>query len=168
MEDKDKIHLITNIFKEEQRKQLVKDCKPLLWTPEELEKVYQANIDYAGKQTPSVMHTLPQFNWVYTGILHTIKRVLNLDLIVMRSWVNWSNGKKMDIRWHSHPDAHYSCVYYMKTFPLFSNGTLFRDQFIKSPQNSLILFEGHLEHTAPSSPLPFSRYTLALDLNRKG
>ena len=91
----------------------------------------------------------------YTGMRFTIQR----------AWVNWTNGEKEQINWHTHPNSDVSLVYYMDIpLPFFSNGTLFRDKFIKVPQNSLLLFPSSMEHTAPPSPLRFDRYTMALSL----
>ena len=62
----------------------------------------------------------------------------------------------------------YSCVYYMKMFPFFSNGTLFKDYgLVKAKENSLLCFPSHLDHSTPSSPLRFKRYSWAMDLNIK-
>ena len=97
-------------------------------------------------------------------MLKRIEQHTGYNYIIERSWINWTNGDKKDIGWHRH-DADLSVVYYIKIpLPLFSNGTLFRDGFVKAPQNSLLIFPSHLEHTAPSSPFRFDRYTLAMDL----
>ena len=59
-------------------------------------------------------------------------------------------------------------VYYMKTTPFLNSGTLFRDEskseFLRAPQNSLILFDPRVEHSPPASFLPFQRYSLVMDL----
>ena len=99
-------------------------------------------------------------------VLNIIFEKTGLILDVSSVWVNLTNGNKDIIAWHNHT-SDYTLVYYMKTFPFFSNGTLFREPigFVKAPQNSLILFPGRLEHTAPSSLFRFSRYTVAINLN---
>ena len=75
--------------------------------------------------------------------------------MILKSWINWTNGKKKDIQWHNHKDSgDLSLVYYMKTFPFFSNGTLFRRWMVKAPQNSILIFPCHIEHTAPTCPFP--------------
>ena len=60
--------------------------------------------------------------------------------------------------------AEWVAVYYIKTQPYFDNGTEFEHGVIKTPQNSLLLFPASLNHTAPTSPFRFDRYTMALDL----
>ena len=44
------------------------------------------------------------------------------------------------------------------------SGTQFRGEFVKAPQNSLIVFPSHLYHAAPRGMLFLERYSLALDL----
>ena len=98
-------------------------------------------------------------------MLELVYKRTGLVLEVSKSWVNWTNGSKKDIAWHIHP-SQYSLVYYMKTpLPFFNNGTLFRKGLFKAPQNSIIVFPGSMEHTAPSSPFRFNRYSLAMELN---
>ena len=76
-----------------------------------------------------------------------------------------------------------SISYYIKMFPMFSNGTVFmkgfskqmpndgsvlsknmKTEFIKTYQNSFIMFPRDIPHTNPKSPLRFSRYVMALDV----
>ena len=53
-------------------------------------------------------------------------------------------------------------------FQFFSNGTLFKDYgLVKAKENSLLCFPSHLDHSTPSSPLRFKRYSWAMDLNIK-
>ena len=52
----------------------------------------------------------------------------------------------------------------MKTIPFVDSGTLFKDGFMRAPQNSLLLFPANLYHRPPTSPFRFKRYSMALDL----
>lgn len=151
------MYIIKNVFTDGQRHKLIKDCQPLL---------LEWGKKFPGRQTRSKLHLHPDFISPIQEMVRIIFQETGLNFVISKSWINWTNGKKKDISWHYH-SADYSLVYYIKTFPFFSNGTLFKNKFIKAPQNSLLFFPAHLEHTAPSSPLPFDRYTLAMDLNIK-
>ena len=153
-------HLIKNVLTKDQRKYMIKESIPLL-------KSFKVQGDrrYPGKQTRETLYLNPKFKPFINRMLELIYKRTGLVLEVSKSWVNWTNGNKKDIAWHSH-SCDYALVYYMRTpLPFFSNGTLFREGLIKAPQNSLILFPSHLEHTAPTSPFRFDRYTMAMDLN---
>tara|TARA_R100001594_G_C3847205_1_gene217483 strand:- start:7 stop:459 length:453 start_codon:yes stop_codon:yes gene_type:complete len=145
--------LIKNIFDSKDRKEFIKRGISYLkdWG------------DRPGKQTTSDMHLKYELKGYYDHILGLIRERIPSNLIIDAAWINWTNGKKKDMGWHNHPTS-YSAVYYMKTLPFFSNGTLFEDGFIKTPQNSLLIFPSHLKHSAPSSLIPFGRYTTAVDL----
>ena len=162
------IYLLENIFPDNVRKELIKESIPLLLSRKEMAKkgsIYESNKrkNFPGSQTLSNLHTLPQFKEVIDSLTYLISKTVKMDdLVVDRVWVSKTNGRKSDMKWHRHART-WTIVYYMKTFLLFSNGTLFRDGLYKAPQNSLIIFPSHLEHTAPPSPLPFDRYTLAGD-----
>ena len=102
-------------------------------------------------------------------ILDKILKETNLDLKIYRSWVKWSNGKENQMNWHSHYPSQpvwAVAVYYIKTLPFFSSGTLFEDGFVRAPQNSMIIFPAHLLHTTPKYPFPFvDRYVMSIDLS---
>ena len=151
------MHLIENVFTNQQRKKLIKDCQPLL---------ENLGDQYPGRQTHATLHLHPDFTFPINDILKIVLKETGLDLVVAdKVWINWTNGSKKDIGWHCHP-CDYALVYYMKTpLPFFSNGTLFRNGLFKAPQNSMIIFPAEVEHTAPTSPFRFDRYTMALDLN---
>ena len=152
------IHLIKNVFTNKQRRKLIKDCQPLL---------LERGPEFPGRQTHSTLYLHPDFISPINDILRIANKETGLNLEIKAAWANWTNGKKKDIAWHSHNRHDYALVYYMKTFPFFSNGTLFREPigFIKAPQNSMLVLPGHLDHTAPTSPFRFNRYTVAIDLN---
>ena len=154
------MHMIKNVFTDQQRQKLIKDCQPLLV---QFGGDYEA---FPGKQTYPTLHLHPDFISPIKDMIRIIVKETGLDLVLANKvWINWTNGSKKDIRWHTHP-CDYTVVYYMKTpFPFFSNGTLFEDRFVRAPQNSMIIFPAHLIHTAPSSPFRFDRYTMAINLN---
>jgi hypothetical protein len=145
----DEIRLINNIISDEERERLIEVSKPLL------------------------VHN-PEFDYLHKEMLKCIKKESGMDLEIVKSWVNWTNGRKKDVNWHLH-HCTYACVYYMKTNPFLTSGTLFdlvinkkkRKKFVKASQNSLMLFPGHVLHTAPSSFLRRDRYTLACNLEFK-
>ncbi len=151
------MHLIENVFTNQQRKKLIKDCQPLL---------VEFGDRYPGRQTHATLHLHPDFISPIKDMIRIIVQETGLDLVVAdKAWINWTNGNKKDITWHTHP-CDYALVYYMKTpLPFFSNGTLFRNGLFKAPQNSMIIFPAKVEHTAPTSPFRFDRYTLAVNLN---
>ena len=160
------IYRIDNVFDNEKRKDILERSKKYL-------RDHQAFVDSGemhpdlylpGKQTsPNLHKKIPFAN----DILKVIKNNLDLDFAVISSWVNWTNGNKKDLNWHNH-SCDYACVYYLKIpFPFFSNGTIIEDKFYKAFQNSLLLFPGRMNHTAPSSPFRFDRYTLAMNLMKR-
>ena len=168
------IHLFSNILSEKERKRLIEVTKPLLLEGSKLAEIYGHCVGYPGKQTNSNIHLNPEFENIHSEILRLSRKYLLKNFEVERSWVNWTNGKKKDINWHTHHTP-YAAVYYMKHLPIFTNGTLFkmqvndkvRTKFFKAPQNSAIVFPAQLLHTAPSSPLRVDRYTLAINLGFK-
>ena len=158
--------IIKDIFNKEQRLKIIKDVQPLLVDGRKIDIYYQLGGRTPGRQTHATLHLHPTFQPILYYIKNVVNKRTKLDLEVDRAWINWTNGKNKDRCWHIH-NCDYSLVYYIKTFPFFQNGTLFEDGFITAPQNSLLIFPSHLKHTAPSSPLPIGRYTLAMDLVKK-
>tara|TARA_B100000029_G_scaffold62310_1_gene55884 strand:- start:333 stop:824 length:492 start_codon:yes stop_codon:yes gene_type:complete len=160
------MHSIKNLLPEERRKKLIEDLKPLLVSSLEMGFFYGGK--FAGKQTHATLYELPVFRSLMDEILEVIKEKTQLDLVVDKAWANWTNGDSNDIGWHSHTDVDYASVYYIKT-SFLNNGTMFKDGFVKAPQNSLLVFPSHLEHTAPTyrrnNPFRFDRYTMSMDLN---
>ena len=156
--------VIKNVFTEDQRKKFVKEAKPLIQDGETLNMFY-GRFKTPAKPSHLTVHLIPEFRFYHTHILDLIKKEMGLDLKCIRSWINLTNGYKKDILWHAHNEYDYSMVYYMQTFPFFSNGTKFKDhKLVKAPQNSMLVFDSKLVHTAPSSPLRFDRYTFVMDL----
>ena len=157
---------IKNVLTNKKRKQLIEDCQPLLYDSDQLRRIYNPTLFYAGKQTLSNLQFKPQFQPIITYFVDIICKESGLDLELQegKCWINSTDGKKENINWHVHT-SDYAVVYYIKTLPFFNNGTLFRNGFIKAPQNSLLIFPAHLEHSAPTCPFQFERYTLSFNLN---
>ena len=103
------------------------------------------------------------------NIIDKIRKETKLNLRIHRSWVKWSNGKSDQTNWHHHytkRDTSFVAVYYLKTLPFFSNGTLFEDGFVRAPQNSMIIYSSTALHATPKYPFPFiDRYVMSIDLN---
>ncbi len=159
--------IIKNVLTNEERKTLLKDVQPLLVDGTTLAAFYQySDRSYPGKQTYDTLHLHPHYIPTLNYMVELISKEVGKNFVLNKAWVNLTNGKSKDLAWHHHRmDCEYAAVYYMKIFPLFSNGTLFRDGLVKAPQNSILVFPADLDHTAPSSPLRFDRYTMALNLN---
>lgn len=155
-------HIVKNVLTNKERKKLIADCKPHLIDGKELEKKYGKT--FPAKQTLETIYHIPCFREPINKILVTIANTLRQGIVLQRVWINCTTGKDEDSVWHNHLPMKWSCVYYMKTIPFVDSGTLFKDGFVRAPQNSLLIFPSHLEHTAPSSPLRFKRYSMALDL----
>ena len=166
------VKVIKNVLTNDERKKLLKDIQPLLVDGTKLAMAtLGANyyehplLRFPGKQTYDTLHLHPKCIPILNYMVELVNKEMGKNLMLIKAWANWTNGKKKDMGWHDHRnDGEYAAVYYMKTFPLFSNGTLFRDGLVKAPQNSMLVFPAELEHTAPSSPLRFGRYTLAMNL----
>ena len=163
------MYKIYNVLSNRERKKIIKDVKPLLMDSEQLQRNYNHSYDYPGKQTDSQLHLRPQFSSAIKKILDKVIKETGIDLLVYQSWVKWSNGREDQMNWHSHyplQPVSFASVYYLKTLPFFSNGTLFEDGFVQVPQNSMIIFPAHLLHTTPKYPFPFiDRYVMSIDLN---
>ena len=80
-----------------------------------------------------------------------------------------TQGKEDQYLMHNHP-VDYVGVYYMNSHPSFINGTEFEEYgFVEVPENSMVLFPGHLMHTPPRFKCSeyFERYTMSLNWNFK-
>ena len=161
--------IIKNVLTNKQRKKLLEDCKPLLQTSDQLKALYNSSpeVEYAGKQTTSMLHENSIFLKPITSMMKRVHKETGSNFTIRKSWINWTDGRKSQEGWHTHSprDGDFVMVYYIKTpLPFFSNGTLFREKFVRVPQNSLLIFPNHLEHTAPTSPFRLDRYTMGMDL----
>ena len=157
------VKVIKNVLTNDERKKLLEDVQPLLVDGTSVYLGDPGN-RYPGKQTHETLHLHPDFIPTLNDMVELVSKEMGKRFEVEKAWINWTNGKRKDIAWHTH-ECDYAAVYYMKTFPFFSNGTLFKDGLIKTPQNSILIFPADMKHTAPSSPLRFERYTLAMNLN---
>ena len=156
------VHLIENILTNKERKKLIKDVQPLLLSGKEMQKL-SPGLEYKpGKRTFANIQFHPDFRVVQQCIVDKINEYTGLNVGVHKSWIFLTKGK--DKFWHTHPAADWAAVYYIRTLPFFNNGTLFRSGLVKAPQNSVIIFPSHLEHTAPTFPFRFNRYTWGMDL----
>ena len=175
------IHVFNNIFSKEEREKLIFDVQPLLQDGKYIsakefggDGVYQEGFEWF-KITNPTLHLHSSFTSAHDRIIEVVKDELGLDLRVVRSWINLSDGRNIKRVWHNHhresygfDNSEYSMVYYIKTFPFFSNGTLFKNEgFVKAKQNSLIIFPSHLDHSTPGSIFRFKRYTMPFDLSNK-
>ena len=162
------MYKIYNVLSNQERKKIIKDIQPFLMDSEQLGKYYNTSHSFPGKQTTSRLHQQPPFVSVIKKIEDIIKKEINLDLEVSKSWVKYSNSDT-PLNWHRHyplDNVSFASVYYLKTLPFFNNGTLFEDGFVRSPQNSMIIFPAQLLHTTPKSLFPFiDRYVMSLNLN---
>tara|TARA_B100000287_G_C20359879_1_gene673336 strand:+ start:255 stop:743 length:489 start_codon:yes stop_codon:yes gene_type:complete len=159
------VYILENIFPKDQRLDLIKKSEPLLVEGDDINRRYVGR-DYPGRQTDSRIHEFSYFNFAANRLLNLIKEKTGLDLVIDKSWVNWTNGKKSDIAWHTHR-CDYAGVYYMKTTRFFSDGTLFKDRFVRVPLNGALIFPANILHTAPSCPFRIGRYTWAFNLNKR-
>ena len=160
------MHLIENVLTNDKRKKLLEDVQPLLVDGITM-SAYSGDLNqiFPGKQTHDTLHLHPDFISTINYMVELVNKEMGKNLMLIKAWANWTNGSKKDINWHCHP-CDYALVYYMKTpLPFFSNGTLFRNGLFKAPQNSMIIFPAEVEHTAPTSPFRFDRYTIAMDLD---
>ena len=155
------IYRIDNILDNKFRKSVLERSKKYLKSQEE----FDVDVVLPGKQTPPDLHMKLDYG---PPLLIAIRKATGINFTIGKSWVNWTNGDKKDVCWHTHPDADYSAVWYLKTpLPFFNNGTLFKGGLFKSPQNSVLIFPADIIHTAPPSPLRLDRYTLGMNLMRR-
>tara|TARA_B100000287_G_scaffold367192_1_gene362806 strand:- start:790 stop:1293 length:504 start_codon:yes stop_codon:yes gene_type:complete len=159
------VHHLFNVFSEQERKKILTDAKKYLTTIDDYPDQF-----YPGRQSKNLMPR-PELQWVHDRLIKAAYRVVG-RVKINRFWINETTGNKKDLSWHNHIDnqgTDYGSVYYLKSIP-FYDGTLFEDQFVKAPQNSLLIFPAHLKHTAPSlpryNPLRLKRYTMSADFKK--
>tara|TARA_B100000287_G_scaffold49320_1_gene43689 strand:- start:293 stop:781 length:489 start_codon:yes stop_codon:yes gene_type:complete len=156
--------IIKNILSNEERKKVIKDVQPYFLDWQEV-----IGYDLPGRQTASNLHKKPEFVFPIKKIVERVEKEMGLYLKVSKSWVKWSNGRENQMNWHNHIEENttYTSVYYLKTLPFFSSGTLFEDGFVRLPQNSMIIFPPDLPHTTPKHPFPFiDRYVMVINLSK--
>ena len=112
------------------------------------------------------MYTYPQLKFYHNRIIKLVKEKIGLNVVMAGSWLNLTDGRRKELRWHNHRGIDYAAVYYLKTIPFLNSGTLIKDYgFVRAPQNSLLIFPGNIDHSTPGFPFRFKRYTYAFDLN---
>lgn len=171
-------NIIHNIFTEEQRNKIIDDVQPFLGDGSTVSSFYSKDgneCEYPEgfewfNLTHATLHLLSEFEWAHKILLSRINEELDSNLYTHKSWINESNGRNRTRKWHNHDEgpSDYSAVYYLKTNRFFDSGTLFKEYgFVKVPQNSVLVFPPHLDHTTPSSLFRFKRYSWVLDLISK-
>ena len=157
-----KLHIIENVFMEEERKDFLEKSKPFL---ADSRKFINTEGFYWFKLTSPSMNLVPSLRVYHEHLLKLIKKEIGLNLAIMGAWMNLTDGRRKEIKWHTHP-VDYAGVYYMKTTPFFNSGTVIKEYgLVRSPQNSLLIFPGNLYHSTPGFPFRFKRYTYAFNLN---
>ena len=156
---------IDNIFSTEERKLMIKECQPLLLTGAQLNEYYGPTEYPPSEQTPPTLHEYPSLVTLIRKMLLRIQTETGMTFMTNKAWVNRNRGRKNEMCWHTHEEeAEYVCVYYLKT-SLINSGTLFRKKFVRSPQNSLIIFPADIEHTVPTYPFNWiKRYSFSMNL----
>ncbi len=161
------IYIIENVFTEEERRKILEDSQRFFVDGDvmSIERFGEPG-RYPGKQTYPTIHLLSSFNWVHKRVIERVNNEIKLNLKIVRSWFNWSDGRKEYLNWHEHKETgDYAAVYYLKTIPFFNSGTLFKEYgFVRAPQNSIMIFPSHFIHSAPISFLRYDRYSMAFDL----
>tara|TARA_B100000131_G_scaffold315773_1_gene354766 strand:+ start:1651 stop:2160 length:510 start_codon:yes stop_codon:yes gene_type:complete len=158
---------IPQVLSEDRRERFVKECQPLLLDSEQLSAIANRKFDprgikvFAGRQTAPNLHKLPIFKDIFDIIAPKISQSVKEELLLVKSWVNWTDGDKKHELWHIHPSK-FSAVYYMTPF---NCGTQFKSGLVRAQMNSLIIFPSHLLHTAPISRTKdrYDRYALSMD-----
>ena len=180
-----KIYKIYNVFSNKERKKIIKDCQPLLLTGSQLADYYNETKPYPGRQSHPTVHLNSNFKWVYDIFLKKIKEELKFNFSVHKSWFKYTVGGANDISWHNHTydNVSFTSVYYIKTNRFLSGGTMFTDsfnitsenkhkkrkhEFVRSPQNSLLIFPSNLVHSTPNVLFRNDRYVLSTDFHLRG
>ena len=158
-----KLHIIENVFMEEERKDFLEKSKPFL---ADSRKFINTEGFYWFKLTSPSMNLVPSLRVYHEHLLKLIKKEIGLNLAIMGSWMNLTDGRRKEIKWHNHAGFDYTGVYYLKTVPFLNSGTLIKDYgFVRSPQNSLLILPANIDHSSPAFPFRFKRYTYAFNLN---
>ena len=176
------VHIIHNIFKDDERRKLIELSKHHLKDKKELDQLSGRDFTDTGTQTLPNLHEFPEFHNSFSKIIQIINKGFQSNLGIQNAWVNCQHRRRK-IVWHSHegkptrlsPETKYtpiySAVYYMRATPYINAGILFQQvktykpYFIRCKQNSLLIFPSHIQHSIPRglTGVP-KRYTLAIDL----
>tara|TARA_B100001250_G_scaffold253826_1_gene218358 strand:+ start:1178 stop:1648 length:471 start_codon:yes stop_codon:yes gene_type:complete len=154
----DKKFILTDILPKEQREKLIEDCKPYL---------KKIDDDHPAYQSDAPIRNYPPFFNIHSIVDNLASKFLQIDLIPEKSWFIMTQGNDNQYLMHNHP-VDYVAVYYMNSHSSFVNGTEFEiDGFIEAPENSMLLFPGHLNHTPPKFEANFERYSMSFNWNFK-
>ena len=161
------VNIIQNIFSKDERKDLLEKSKPLLRDSRYYSTDGQTAEGFEWfRLTGASMYTYPYLKFYHDRITKLIREKIGLNLAIMGSWMNLTDGRRKEIKWHNHAGFDYTGVYYLKTVPFLNSGTLIKDYgFVRSPQNSLLILPANIDHTSPAFPFRFKRYTYAFNLN---
>ena len=158
----DKKFIVHDCLLPDHRKQLIEDCKPFLRRLSEKHPAYQSD---------APLRKYTKFDSVHKTFDYIAQHCLQTELIPYEhsSWFIMTQGKEDQYLMHNHP-VDYVGVYYMNSHPSFTNGTEFEEYgLVEVPENSMVLFPGHLMHTPPLFKCSeyFERYTMSLNWNFK-
>jgi|TARA_R100000455_G_C6173159_1_gene53825 hypothetical protein len=142
-----------NILLEKERLEILKFVKT---------KVKDLGPNFPGLQSSPNLHQHKELKILINKIKNITKGYL-----IEKCWANFSNGDY--ICWHNHSYCDKSIVYYLKN--KLNIGTMFKKeghnvQVSKGLQNSLLIFDSNLTHSAPCH-LSEERYSIAFDLIKK-
>ena len=154
--------ILTNFLPDEKRKKLIEDCKPFL-----RQLAPNGKKNYPSYQSDDDLRLWPQFHEIHFMGDILAQEYLQKKLIPEKSWFIMTQGKEDQYSKHNHP-VDYVGVYYMNSHPSFTNGTEFEEYgFVEAPENSMLLFPGHLYHSPPRFEKDcseyFERYTMSLN-----
>ena len=154
--------ILTNFLPDEKRKKLIEDCKPFL------KKLgNRGEKEFPSYQSDDDLRLYSQFHEMHFKADIFTQEYLQKKLIPEKSWFIMTQGKEDQYAMHNHP-VDYVGVYYMNSHPSFKNGTEFEEYgFVEAPENSMLLFPGHLNHTPPKFEANFERYSMSFNWNFK-
>ena len=150
------IKVVDNILTEEERITLLNLSKPLL----------QRIPNCPGLQTLPNLHMISP---TLSNIFRKIVDKCNINLRIIKSWVNYTDKDMAYESWHSHQPGFHTTICYMIENPE-GIGTKFKigDETYdtKCPTNSVMLLPSTIEHTVPLN-VTMPRYSLAIDFEHK-
>ena len=154
--------ILTNFLPDEKRKKLIEDCKPFLQNLSN-----KGEKEFPAYQSDCDLRLYPQFHEMHFRADTLAKEYLQKELIPELSWFIMTQGKEDQYMMHNHP-VDYVGVYYMNSHPSFINGTEFEEYgLVEVPENSMVIFPGHLMHTPPKFEKDcseyFERYTMSIN-----
>jgi len=150
------IKIYYNIFSNKERKLIIEQFQPFLTRTD----------NYPGLQTKGNLHLFCKYNKNFFNPFEKLIKILNTDVSIRRSWINYTDIDISYENWHIHPQSEYKYIpCYMLENPE-GIGTWFKvDGKVyktRCPTNSLIVFPNYLLHTVPPI-VKKPRYTLSID-----